>query len=280
MSTSLLGFRGFWWIAVPAKWRSAQTVQTKRSGSNSGLFHDKSSWGKWFGSRGSCYHPCCPGFGFGVANQQGVDPAAAARQQCRSARSPGAWDCKQHVPRWPGLRRFKCFKHAVESPSNVTQKLPGARFGTHGKQSGCCWLESGHDMLHNVVKFGSCSELTTFITLTQVYSVQRFFWNGCGWCVAGRFFERKSTMQKSVWGIDAPSGQRLCVEMKVLAMHVSQTQDPWFVYIFQHLVKDILRTASFVERSIVVRSSFSSDLCEFDPIFLLFRNNYSIEGTI
>ena len=155
MSTSLLGFRGFWWIAVPAKCKSAQTVQTKGSGSNSGLFHDKSSWGKWFGSRGSCYHPCCPGFGFGVANQQGVDPAAAARQWYRSARSPGAWDCKQHVPRWPGLRRFKCFKHAVESPSNVTQKLPGARFGTHGKQSGCCWLESGHDVLHNVVKFGS-----------------------------------------------------------------------------------------------------------------------------
>ena len=236
-------------------------MQTKGSASHSGHFHDKSSWGKWFGGS-SCYHPCCPGFGFGVANQQGVNPAAAARQRCRSARSPGAWDCKQHVPRWPGLRRFKCFKHAVESPSNVTQKLPGARFGTHGKQSGCCWLESGHDMLHNVVKFGSCNELTTFITLTQVYSVQRFgFWNGCGWCVAGRFFERKPTMHKPVWGIDAPSGQRSCIEMKVFAMHVSQTQDPWFVYAFKHVVKDILRT-SLVERSIVVRSSFSSDLCE------------------
>ena len=29
-------------------------------------------------------------------------------------------------------------------------------------------------MLCAVVKFGACNELTTFITLTQVYSVQRF----------------------------------------------------------------------------------------------------------
>ena len=39
------------------------------------------------------------------------------------------------------------------------QKLPGAGFSTDGKQSGCR-LESGRDMLHTVVKFGSCNELT------------------------------------------------------------------------------------------------------------------------
>ena len=94
-------------------------------------------------------------------------------------------------------------------------------------------------------------------------SARRFdVWKGCGWCTTGWYLERKPTMRKSVWGIDAPSGQGLCVEMKVLAMHVSQTQDPWFVYTFKHVVKDILRTASFVERSIVVRSSFFSDICE------------------
>ena len=38
-------------------------------------------------------------------------------------------------------------------------KLPGAGFSTDGKQSGCR-LESGRDMLHTVVKFGSCNELT------------------------------------------------------------------------------------------------------------------------
>ena len=155
-----------WWLHIV---KVRKPCKPKGSGSRSGLFHDKSSCNQWFGGS-SCHHPCCPGFGFGVANQQGVDPAAAARQWCRSERSPGAWDCEQHVPiaRWLGLRCFKCLKHAVESPSNVTQQMPGAGFGTHGKQSGCRWLESGHDMLCAVVKFGSCNELTTFITLTHI----------------------------------------------------------------------------------------------------------------
>ena len=143
MSTSLLGFRGCWGFRRLHIVKTAQTVQTKGSSSHSGLFHDWSSCNKWFGGRGSCCHPCCPGFGFGIANQQGVDPCAAAWQRCRSARSPGAWDCKQHVPmaRWPGLG---CFKQAVACPSNVMPKFPGAGFSTDGKQSGCSWLESGH----------------------------------------------------------------------------------------------------------------------------------------
>ena len=56
-------------------------------------------------------------------------------------------------------------------------------------------------------------------------------------------------------------------------MHVSQTQDPC-VHV-SAFVED-----KFVERSIVVGSSFSSNLCERDPVFLLFRNNYSIEGLV
>ena len=61
-------------------------------------------------------------------------------------------------------------------------------------------------------------------------------------------------MQKPVWGIDAPSGQRLFVARKVLArlkIHDS-------CKVFQHLCKDMPST-SFVGRSIVVASSFSSD---------------------
>ena len=228
MSTSLLGFRdfdGLQWLQIVKRYASHANQK--------GPIRILDS------------------FTTGVPARSGSEAEALAftllpRLWLRRCKSTGCWpicgctammsECKEprrmrlqatHL-RWPGLR---CFKHAVTCPSNVMQKLRGTGFSTNGKQSGCRWLESGHDMLHTVVKFGSCNELTadhihhlkTNLQCKTVWCLKRL----CGWFVAGWYFERKPTMQKSVWGIDAPSGQRLCVAMKVLAMHVLQTQDPW-----------------------------------------------------
>ena len=125
-------------------------------------------------------------------------------------------------------------------------------------------------MLCAVVKFGSCNELTTFITLTRSMQFKTV------WCLKRLWLMRcRTSLRTQTNYAGVRSGHRrafrpgvMCSNEGFSHANVLQTQDPWSEYIFQHLVTDMLRK-SLVERSVVVGS--------WMHILLVFRNNLTTD---
>ena len=266
MSTSLLGFRGCWGFRRLHIVKTARTVQSERSSLHSGLFQ------------------------YRVLATSGSEVEAFA-----VIRAVQALASALRINRV--LTHLRLHRNDVgvqgaqahEIASNTSLWQDGQDWGVSNSwHVGTIWCGNcqalasalmvnrvvaadwNQAMLDAVVKFGSCNELTTFITLTHSMQFKTVWCLKRLWLMRCRMILRVQTNYAEV-----RSGHRRAFRPGVMCSNegfnhanVLQTQDPWSEYIFQHLVTDMFGK-SFVERSIVGGS--------WMQIFRVCRNNLTTD---